>query len=83
MSRKKSASLQTESNHDAHENRGYARLIEVQHRIRNKVGIIKGTFELLHPEEEACTQQEIEDIRRIQRALNDLIDILDDLSENC
>ena len=60
-------------------NKNSTHLQEVQHQIRNKVGIIGATFELMHPIDKARTAEEAEDIHRIHRALSELIKISDNI----
>lgn len=79
MSKKDSVHAGTDDQDNTSVSCSREHLYEIQHRIRNKVGIIKSTLELLHPVETAGSEEEIEDIRRIHRALTDLVKIADDI----
>ncbi|MCW2414218.1 hypothetical protein [Sphingobium sp. B8D3D] len=57
-----------------------ARVRELQHKMRNKLGVMDGTFELMHPPTANHDPQEAEDIDRFKRASKSLHDLIEELS---
>lgn len=57
-----------------------AQLYDLQHSMRNKLGILDGTFELMHPLESASDDQEKEDIARFKRNIESLHELIEEIS---